>query len=441
VQVLSGATAIAAGFHHCLVLKADGTVWAWGHNQGGELGDGTTTPRRLPQQVPGLTNVVAIAGGFYNSYAVKADGTLWAWGANASGQIGDGTTTARLTPTQVPGIAGVQGVVAGQDFAIALVSNGANRGEAWAWGANNLGQLGDGTKIGRLRPQRVAIVAAVREVSAGAGWSSARTDDDGLVLWGDNDSGQQANGFRNNVPTLLPTRGAPWIGPVQSIASGYFHGQVLGRDGRVWGWGYNRESELGTPATSYYDYRLSIELVVPFAPAVMLVSGGYHTHAVNPAGQVYSWGANGQGQLADGSMTNRSSPTAISGFQLADNAFLNGDQDTDGVPSWLEYQHGTDPLSADTDADGVPDGVELAGGVDNVNLDPDGDGLSNALEALLATDPYSADTDADGVADAVDAFPIDPSRAEAPAPDPNDHTPPVITLIYPTNARPVGGGF
>jgi alpha-tubulin suppressor-like RCC1 family protein len=441
VQVLSGAVAVAAGFHHSLALKADGTVWAWGQNAGGELGDGTTVARRTPQQVAGLSGVIAIAGGFSNSYAIKADGTLWAWGANSYGQIGDGTTTARLTPTQVPGVAGALAVAASEGFAIALVSNGASGGEAWAWGANNVGQLGDGTTVGRPKPQRVPIAGIVKEVSAGRGWSSARTEDDGLLLWGDNNSGQQANGIQNNVATLLPSRAAPWTGKLQSIASGYIHGEVLGRDGRVWGWGYNHDSELGTPATGYYDYRLSIETVVPFAAAVMLVSGGYHTHAVDPAGHIYSWGYNGQGQIGDGTMTTRSGPTAIPGFQLADNAFLAGDQDADGVATWVEYQNGTDPLSADTDVDGVPDAVELAGADDNVNVDPDGDGLSNALETLLGTDPYRADTDADGVADAVDAFPTDPSRAEAPAPDPNDHTPPVITLIYPTNARPIGGGF
>jgi hypothetical protein len=108
------------------------------------------------------------------------------------------------------------------------------------------------------------------------------------------------------------------------------------------------------------------------------------------------------------------------------------------LSTWREYLAGTDPLNADTDGDGVPDGVQVASGHPE-NLDPDGDGLSTALERLLGTDPYNPDTDGDGIADGVDAYPIDPTRSQFPTPDPNDHTPPVITLILPTNARPGGG--
>jgi len=106
----SSSSRVAAGWAHNLVAKPDGTVWAWGRNDSGEPGDGTTANRTSPVQVPGLTGVVAVAaanGGGSNashSIAAKSDGTVWAWGRNVYGQIGDGTTTDRATPVQVAGL-------------------------------------------------------------------------------------------------------------------------------------------------------------------------------------------------------------------------------------------------------------------------------------------------------------------------------------------------
>ncbi len=434
VQVFSGAVAVAAGFHHSLVLKADGTVWAWGENSGGEVGDGTTTPRRSPVLVAGLTGVVALAGGFHNSYALKADGTVWAWGLNATGQIGDGTTTTRLTAVQVAGLAGVKAIAAGQGFALALVSDGAQAGAVWAWGANNTGQLGVGSTSTGLTPQQVTGATHVKSLIAGLNWAGARTAADELLLWGSNDNGQMANGVLGGANTLAPLRTAPWMGPLTDLSAGYYHALTIGKDGQLWGWGRSCEYQLAMgPAC---QYRPTADVVPSFPNAALVVAGGYHTLAVTPDGQVWAWGYNGQGALGDGTLTWRSAPTQVPAFQLANNAFLAGDQDNDGLSTWREYQLGTDPLSADTDGDGIPDNVNSV-----PDLDPDGDGLSNAVEKLLGTDPYNPDTDGDGVPDGLDAYPLDPTRSQAPAPDPNDHTPPVITLIYPSNARPVGGGL
>jgi len=126
--------------YHSLSLRGDGTVWAWGYNSYGQLGDGTTTTRPTPVQVSGLTGVQAIAGGYNYSLALKEDGTVWAWGDNYYGQLGDGTTTARLTPVQVSGLTGVQAIAGGYCHGLALRGGGT----VWAWGRNNIGQLGDG---------------------------------------------------------------------------------------------------------------------------------------------------------------------------------------------------------------------------------------------------------------------------------------------------------
>lgn len=442
VQILTGATAIAAGFRHGLALKSDGTVWAWGENYSGEVGDGTTITRRTAVQVPGLTNVVAIAGGFVSSYALKGDGTVWGWGANWAGQLGDGTTTARWSPTQVPGLAGVQSIAAGEGFALAVVSNGAASGGVWAWGANGAGQLGDGTTTTRLIPQPIARAAAVKDVYAGRAWAAAKTRDDELLIWGVDDNGQQANGFQNGngvvFNNLVPVRTAPWI-PLKQIGAAYYHVLALAKDGQLWGWGDNWEFELAFSPGQ--NFRLTAELIPAFTQAAAVTGGAFHSLAIDRTGQVWTWGRNSEGQLGTGNQTWAASPVLVSSLTVADNSFMVGDADGDGVPTWREYELGLDPLSPDTDGDGIADAVDLLGGDNATNLDPDGDGLSTVVEDLLGTDAYSADTDGDGAADGVDAYPLDPARSQAPATDPNDHTPPVITLIYPTNARPVGGGF
>ena len=95
---------VAAGSYHSLAVAADGTVWAWGQNASGQLGDGTATDPSTPVQVQGMADGVAIAGGADHTLALRRDGTVWAWGWNFSGQLGDGTTTDRSTPVQVQGL-------------------------------------------------------------------------------------------------------------------------------------------------------------------------------------------------------------------------------------------------------------------------------------------------------------------------------------------------
>ena len=141
VNDLSGVSAIASGADHSMALKSDGTVWAWGRNQFGQLGDGTTIQRNTPVQVSGLTGVTAIAGGALHSIALKSDGTVWTWGLNENGQLGDGTGTNKTTPVQVSGLTDVTAIAGGVEHTIALK----NDGTVWGWGHNQLGQLGDGT--------------------------------------------------------------------------------------------------------------------------------------------------------------------------------------------------------------------------------------------------------------------------------------------------------
>jgi RHS repeat-associated protein len=138
---LTGVTQIAADdSSHVLALKADGTVWAWGANDRGELGDGTTTDETTPEEVPGLSNVVQIATGEHSSIALEANGTVWTWGANNDGQLGLGTTTDVDSPTEVTGLPPISSIAGGAFITIAVAANGT----VWTAGADWAGQLGQG---------------------------------------------------------------------------------------------------------------------------------------------------------------------------------------------------------------------------------------------------------------------------------------------------------
>ncbi len=244
VEGLTNVVAIAAGDNHNLALKSDGTVWAWGDNQRGQLGDNTTTDRTLAVQVHGpdnvgfLTDVVAIAAGFTHSMALRADGTVWAWGHNYRGKLGDGTNTDRYVPVQVVGLSNIKAIACGFGHSLAVGADGT----VWAWGNNNKGQLGDGTVDQRWTPvQAVGITNAVA-VSAGY-WTSLALHADGTVSgWGYNGYGQIGN--NTNTDSLVPV---PVLGltDVASIAAGDYHSVALKSDGSAWAWGWNIEGQVG----------------------------------------------------------------------------------------------------------------------------------------------------------------------------------------------------
>jgi len=165
VSGLTGITTIAAGFLHFLALKSDGTVWTWGDDFGGQLGNGarTSTISNIPVQVLGLTDIIAIAGGFWHSLALKKDGTVWAWGDNNYGQLGNGTYTRTNIPGQVSGLEGVIAIASGAWHSLALKKDGT----VWAWGSNDEGQLGNGTNIDSNIPIQVPGLTRVTAIAGG----------------------------------------------------------------------------------------------------------------------------------------------------------------------------------------------------------------------------------------------------------------------------------
>jgi alpha-tubulin suppressor-like RCC1 family protein len=229
------AQAIAAGGSHSLVLKRDHTVWAWGSNASGQLGDGTTTDRNAPVLIPGLTHVVALAGGGDHSLALKDDGSVAAWGGNDYGQLGDGTTTRSTAPLQVSGLtnAFITAVSGGARHSIALEDDGT----VWTWGDNGQGQLGDGTTTQRRTPVSVSGLAGaiITAVSAGTDHSLALKNDGTVWAWGDNSEGQLGDGTKTASATPVAVSG---LTNVTAIAATNRRSYAMKADGTVWVWGY-----------------------------------------------------------------------------------------------------------------------------------------------------------------------------------------------------------
>ena len=186
VPGLSNVTAVSAGTSYSLALKSDGTVWAWGSNDVGQLGDGTQTDRYSPVQVRDssgvafLGNIVAVAAthngnsSIHYSAALRDDGTVWVWG-----QFFDGT---HLTPQQVAGLGGVSAIAVGTGHLLALKSDGT----VWALGGNNAGQLGDGTTTNRTTPVPVSTLTGVIAIDVGDAYSLALKSDGTVWAWGAN---------------------------------------------------------------------------------------------------------------------------------------------------------------------------------------------------------------------------------------------------------------
>ena len=200
--------ALAGGGYHSLAVKNDGTVWAWGRNDFGQLGHGPTEDSRHPAPVNGLSGVVAVAAGLWHSLALKADGTLWGWGRGDSGQLGDVAAATIQRPSPIAGLSNVVALAAGVSHSLALKSDGA----VWTWGGNDFGQLGDGTTNNRSIPAPVEGLSNAVAMAAGNRFSLALTGDGAVWAWGDNNSGQLGDGvpvtvtneaLRTNVVTVI----------------------------------------------------------------------------------------------------------------------------------------------------------------------------------------------------------------------------------------------
>ncbi|MHB9115043.1 MAG: RCC1 domain-containing protein [Thermoleophilia bacterium] len=297
----SGWVSVDTGpYRHTLAIGEDGSLWAWGANNRGQLGDGTTTTRSMPTRIGTDTDWKAVAAGWWHSLALKEDGSLWAWGRSESGQVGDGTTTQRLVPTRIGADTDWAAIEAGMDHNLALKEDGS----LWAWGYNHSGQLGNGNKIDRLSPIRVGNDTDWKAVSAGSLHSLALKENGSLWAWGDNGVGELGNGTKISSP--VPTRvgaATDW----KAIFAGALHSLAIRNDGSLWAWGQNSRGELGIGDTADRDTPTRVGADTDWKTA----AAWGHSLAVKQDGSLWAWGRNDNGRLGDGTSVDRHTPTRI----------------------------------------------------------------------------------------------------------------------------------
>jgi alpha-tubulin suppressor-like RCC1 family protein len=293
--------AISAG-EHCLALDSTGSVWSWRQNDYGELGDGSTISRNVPQRIPSLNNIAAITARLSNSGAIDGDGTLWAWGNNKGGQIGDGQTTSRSTPITVEGLTDITAVAAGFGHTVALRTDGT----VWAWGRNQEGQLGiDPGLLGvaRSRPTQVSALSGVTSIAAGSLFTLALRSDGTVWAWGANFYGQL--GTPNPHPddhypsSQVPTRIPGLSGVVRIVAGGgaVDHAMAITADGGLWAWGRNDFGQLGDGTSTT---RSTPQRVNGLADVISAAAGTSHSVAATRSGSVWVWGNNDRRELSEG---------------------------------------------------------------------------------------------------------------------------------------------
>ncbi len=293
INGISGVIAVAGGADFTLALKSDGTVWAWGYNYYGQLGDNTTTERTYPVQVQGLTGVISIAAGAYHSLAVKSNGTVWAWGYNYYGQLGNGTTTMSLLPVQVTGLTTMTKVAAGYYHSIALKSNGT----IYDWGYNGNGQLGNGTTTNSSTPILVSALSGMTAITAGR-YNSLGVKNNGTVWgWGYNGDGELGDGTTTNRTSPVQMTG---MAGATRVAGGRYHTLILKSNGTVWACGDNGDGQLGDGT---YTYRTVPVQVLNLTGITAIAAGYYHSLALKSDGSVWGWGQNWDGELGDGTGT------------------------------------------------------------------------------------------------------------------------------------------
>lgn len=305
---LSNVIAIAAGMYHSCALLSGGSVKCWGYNEG-RLGDGTPIDRAKPVVVPGLSGVTAIAAGEGHTCAVVAGGALKCWGDNRTGALGTGDKDTRYVPADVQGITGATQVSAGEGSTCARVPK--SQGYIRCWGDNRKGQLGDGTTTSTTTSVAVRGMtnglAFGTSVTSGAAHSCARTGDGFAKCWGANDVGQLGNGTTSSgatPPTAVTGTNA------LSISAGLANSCVVAMDRTAKCWGSNFHGAVGNGS---YGDRNSPTPVFDLAEVSAISVGGSHVCAILSSGTAKCWGANYQGQLGTGDTTGAIVPKTVVG--------------------------------------------------------------------------------------------------------------------------------
>ncbi|MGD0274251.1 MAG: hypothetical protein ABSB96_11045, partial [Gaiellaceae bacterium] len=381
VNTIANAGEVKAGDSHaCAVRSSDHSVWCWGYNSNGQLGDNSTSERHTPVQVHGegdvglLTNVDQVSVGGFHSCAVLSDHSVYCWGAGGNGELGNGSLVESHYPVPVTGIATATKLSAGASHTCALLSNQSLR----CWGSNFDSQLGLG-KIGHSEtPISVSnITTAATQVSAGGEHGCAVLADHSVWCWGRNAYGQLGNNSTTDSSTPVQVVGASGVGflmDADQVSAGQGHTCAHLTNNTVWCWGHNNFGQLGNNSTTDSPTPVQVKGTggVGLLTGVSQVSaGGLHSCAVRTFDHtIQCWGYNLYGQLGNNSTSDSSTPVEVLGLKT-DGPASTGDFHTCAVKSsdqtvwcwgWNQYgQLGNGTTS--TDPNPIPVQVQKPGPV------------------------------------------------------------------------------
>jgi alpha-tubulin suppressor-like RCC1 family protein len=295
---------IYSGGQYTIGKQNDGTLFAWGRNLEGQLGNGTTTGTNTPTQINSAinNNWDKIDTGLFHVLAVKTDGTLWAWGDNSNGQLGNNSTKSSSIPIQIGTDTDWKNVSAGQQFSIAVKKNGT----LWAWGYNFFNQLGDGSTINKYIPTKIGTDNDWNMISTGFQHSLALKSDGSLWSWGSNSDGQigDATTTDKSIPTKIGNENN-W----QDIRAGLLHSIALKTNGTLWSWGNSSNGRLGRPVTTS-NKRFPNQIGTD-NDWQTISAGGSFCMAIKTNGTLWAWGENLYGSLGTGNNNAVYSPLQI----------------------------------------------------------------------------------------------------------------------------------
>jgi alpha-tubulin suppressor-like RCC1 family protein len=293
---------ISAGLSHSIGLKTNGTIWSWGRNGSGQLGDNSTTDTSSPIQIGSRSDWTGIAAGANHSTAINSDGTLWSWGSDEYGQLGNGgTNTSLINPTQVDNETNWQKVFAGEFNTFAIKQDGT----LWGCGRNDVGQVGDGTKINKNMFVQIGTETNWLEISVGKYFTVGLKTDGTLWAWGDNYYGQLGDG--TNIGKSTPTQvgsDTNW----QIIACGPEHTIAQKANGNVLAWGHGQNGALGI-INSETDF--NIPTLINITNLQSISSGSLHSLAVKNDNKLWAWGTNVTSQFGNGNNLQSLTPLEV----------------------------------------------------------------------------------------------------------------------------------
>ncbi len=365
VGLSSSMEAVSARGAHSCALTSGGTVYCWGYNEFGQLGNNTTIQSLVPVAVSGLTSsVVSIANGTNHSCALTTAGGVKCWGSNQHGRLGIGSTIDQRTPQDVVGLTeGVVSLVSGDAHSCALLSAGTVK----CWGNGNLGRLGTGVSDHQHVPADVVGLGGfATEIFAGHEHTCARLSGGVLKCWGSNAHRQIGDG--SNVDRYLPVVVTASISGLTEFSTGHQHSCGMTNTHRMVCWGtralgsgvihdsspdvaldvsgfssdvvyVDAHSQCGIAehgklmcwgrkylGSNEQTYRGPVSLHSGVPGSLLMIRASYgrgdsirqpHYCALDSDGKVWCWGHNGHGQLGDGSLENRSEPVLVQGLAAA----------------------------------------------------------------------------------------------------------------------------